>query len=87
MLRIVRRKPYQAWTLICLVGGLVLAVWGYVEISAVFQIEPGVTGEMLARAEHNRDESALAAALGGFLLCVPTMLVGFVVIWSARRWS
>ncbi len=86
MLRFAREKPYAAWMILCLVAGVVLAVWAYPDTAANYAIEPGLSGEMLARAEHNRAESATAVAIGGFSMPLPFFIAGLVVIWSARRW-
>jgi hypothetical protein len=82
----VRLKPYAAWMIFCLMVGVVLGVSAYLEAAANFAIEPGLGEEMLARAEHNRAESATVAALGNFFLPLPFVLVGVIVIWTARRW-
>lgn len=86
MLRFAGEKPYAAWLILCLAAGLVLAVWGYAETSADFAIEPGLSGDMLAKAEHNRTEAATAVAIGCFFIPLPFFIAGLAVIWSARRW-
>jgi hypothetical protein len=86
MLRFARQNPYAAWTILCLIVGVVLAVWAYANSSANFPIEAGLSEEILAKVEHNRAESATAVAIGAFSMPLPFFIAGLVVIWSARRW-